>query len=70
MAEPSYCNFCRTCGEETKTAEDLSYHLMNNHQPQEVLGHYRKKFIEEQHYCIHSFQWSQEAQARLRISTL
>ena len=34
-ARPSYCKLCRTCEEETDTAEDLSYHLMNNHQPQE-----------------------------------
>jgi hypothetical protein len=31
-ARPSYCKLCRTCEEETDTAEDLSYHLMNNHQ--------------------------------------
>ena len=39
-ARPSYCKFCRTFEEETDTAEDLSYHLMNNHQPQEVLENY------------------------------
>ena len=51
-ARPSYCKLCRTCGEETETAEDLNYHLMNNHQPQEVLENYGKTFIEEKRYCI------------------
>ena len=51
-ARPSYCKLCRTCEEETDTAEDLSYHLMNNHQPQEVLEHYGQKYIQEKRYCI------------------
>ena len=51
-ARPSYCKLCRTCEEETDIAEDLSYHCMNNHQPQEVLEHYRQKYIQEKRYCI------------------
>ena len=51
-ARPSYCKLCRTCEEETDTAEDLNYHLMNNHQPQEVLANYGQTFIEERRYCI------------------
>jgi hypothetical protein len=46
-ARPSYCKLCRTCEEETDTAEDLSNHLMNNHQAQEVLENYGQKYIEK-----------------------
>jgi hypothetical protein len=40
-------NFCKICkdSDELESAEDLSYHMINDHDPQEVLALYRNNWI-------------------------
>ena len=40
------------CHEETKSSEDLKYHLMNDHEVVDVLTSYGQKWIEERMHCI------------------
>ena len=53
--EPTYCKICKECPAEFETAEDVSYHVMNNHETQDVLLNYGKPWIEERRYCIRRF---------------
>ena len=34
--ETTFCRICKDCHEEMKTSEDLSYHIMNNHETSHV----------------------------------
>ena len=54
-SEPTYCKICKECPDEFETAEDVSYHVMNNHETQDVLNNYGKDWIEERRYCIRRF---------------
>ena len=49
---PTYCKLCKECWEDIETAEDLSYHIMNNHEPQKVFENYGQKWIEERRHCV------------------
>ena len=50
--EPTYCRICKDCHEEIETAEDLSYHVMNNHETNDVVLNYGMDWIESRRYCI------------------
>ena len=50
--EPTYCRICKDCHEEIETAEDLSYHVMNNHETNDVISNYGRDWIEIRRYCI------------------
>ena len=52
MEKPTYCKLCKECWPEMETAEDLSYHMMNNHEPQEVFENYGQRWIEERKHCV------------------
>ena len=54
--EPTYCKLCKECPDEIESAEDLSYHMMNDHEAQEVLDNYGQQWIEDRRYCIR--RWS------------
>ena len=54
-SEPTYCKICKECPDEFESAEDVNYHVMNNHQTQDVLINYGKNWIEERRYCIRKF---------------
>ena len=47
-----FCEICGNCHEETKSSDDLSYHLMNDHEVVEVMTSYGQKWIEERLHCI------------------
>ena len=49
--DPNYCKICKD-SDELESAEDLSYHMMNDHDPQEVLALFGHNWIEERRYCI------------------
>ena len=49
---PSYCKICKSCSRETESEEDLWWHLMNNHNPVDVVDNYDKEKIEEKRYCV------------------
>ena len=48
----SYCKVCEDGSDETNSEEDLAYHLMNNHEPEDVLKKYGKQYIEDNRYCV------------------
>ena len=48
----SYCKVCEDGSEETNSEEDLAWHLMNNHDPEEVLDKYGRQFIDDKRYCV------------------
>ena len=48
-----FCKTCENCN-ETKTIDDLSYHLMNDHEVVDVTNSYGKKWIDERLHCIRS----------------
>ena len=54
-SEPTYCKICKECPDEFETAEDVNYHVMNNHETQDVLFNYGKDWIEDRRYCIRRF---------------
>ena len=54
-SEPTYCKICKECPDEFESAEDVNYHVMNNHQTQDVLNNYGKDWIEDRRYCIRKF---------------
>ena len=54
--EPNYSKLCKECPDEIESGEDLSYHMMNDHDAQEVLENYGHQWIEERKYCIR--KWS------------
>ena len=54
--EPYYCKLCKDCPDELEYGEDLSYHMMNDHEPNEVLVNYGQDWIEARRYCIR--RWS------------
>ena len=51
-AEPTYCRICKEVCEEMETAEDVSYHIMNNHEIDEVITEYGQDWIQERIYSI------------------
>ena len=55
LNEPNYCKICKD-SDELETAEDLSYHMMNDHDPQDVLANYGQDWIDGRRHCIR--QWS------------
>ena len=48
---PNFCKICKN-SDELESAEDLSYHMMNDHEPDEVLAIFGRNWIEERRYCI------------------
>ena len=55
LNEPNYCKICKD-SDELETAEDLSYHMMNDHDPQDVLANYGQDWIDGRRHCIR--RWS------------
>ena len=53
--KPNYCKLCKECS-ELETADDLSYHMMNDHNPEEVLQIYGRQWIDDRRYCVR--KWS------------
>ena len=49
--DPAYCFFCKN-SDELESEEDLSCHMMNDHDAKEVLSHYGKAWIEERRQYI------------------
>ena len=52
IQETTFCRICKDCHEETKTSEDLSYHVMNNHETSHVFQAYGHEWVEQRKYCI------------------
>ena len=50
--EPTYCKICKECHPETKTSEDLDYHVMNNHETTSVYEAYGHEWVHQRTYCI------------------
>ena len=50
--EPTYCQICKKCHEETKNSEDLNYHVMNNHEVNSVFEAYGHEWVNKRRYCI------------------
>ena len=53
--DPTFCPICKN-SDELESAEDLDYHLMNDHDPQKVFAIYGKEWIENRRKCIR--KWS------------
>ena len=49
--DPNYCIICKD-SDEIESEEDLSYHMMNDHEPQQVLAIFGPTWIEERRYCV------------------
>ena len=47
-----FCKICEDCHEETKTIDDLSYHVMNDHEVGDVMKSYGQIWIDERLHCI------------------
>ena len=47
-----FCKICQDCHEETKTSDDLSYHIMNDHEVHDVMNSYGQKYIDQRLHCI------------------
>eukprot|EP00092_Neocalanus_flemingeri_P078449 GFUD01097580.1.p1 GENE.GFUD01097580.1~~GFUD01097580.1.p1 ORF type:complete len:227 (-),score=45.55 GFUD01097580.1:81-761(-) len=45
--KPTYCRVCKEVCEEMATAEDISYHVMNNHETEEVTREYGNVWIDK-----------------------
>jgi hypothetical protein len=50
--EPNYCHVCEECPDEIVTSEDVSYHVMNDHQVQDVREKYGNDWIHARQHCI------------------
>ena len=50
--ETTFCRICKDWHEETKTSEDLSYHIMNNHETSHVFEAYGHEWVEQRKSCI------------------
>ena len=50
--EATFCKICQSCHDETKTSEDLNYHVMNNHEVNHVYKIYGHDWVEQRRYCI------------------
>ena len=50
--EATFCKICQSCHEETKTSEDLNYHVMNNHEVIHVYKTYGHDWVDQRRYCI------------------
>ena len=50
--EPTYCKICAEVCEEMETSEDVFYHIMNNHEVDDVLKDYGQEWIQARKYCI------------------
>jgi hypothetical protein len=50
--EPNYCKVCEECPDEIVTSEDVSYHVMNDHEVFAVREKYGNEWIKEKQYCI------------------
>jgi hypothetical protein len=49
--DPNYCKIYKNSG-EIESAEDFSYHMMNDHDPKEVLAMFGQNWIETGRRCI------------------
>ena len=49
--DPNYCIIFQD-SEEIEYAEEFSYHMMNDHDPKEVLASFGHTWIEERRHCI------------------
>ena len=52
VLEPTYCRICEECPEEMESSEDISYHVMNDHETKLVYEKYGKLSVNERRYCI------------------
>ena len=50
--EPTYCKICAEVCEEMETSEDVFYHIMNNHELDDVLKEYGQEWIQARKYGI------------------
>ena len=48
----TFCKIFQESHEETKTSEDLNFHVMNNHEVNHVLEAYGHEWVEKRKYCI------------------
>ena len=48
----TFCQICQESHEETKTSEDLSFHVMNNHEVNHVYEAYGHEWVDKRRYCI------------------
>ena len=48
----TFCKIYQESHEDTKTSEDLSFHIMNNHEVKHVLEAYGHEWAEKRSYCI------------------
>ena len=51
VEDKNYCKICKN-SDEIESEEDLSFHMMNDHDPNEVLEIYGHNWIEERRHCI------------------
>ena len=49
--DPNYCKTCKNT-DEIESAEDFSFHMMNDHDPNEVLAMFEQNLIEQRRHCI------------------
>ena len=52
VLEPTYCRICEECPEEMESSEDISYHVMNDHETKLVYEEYEKLWVDQRRYCI------------------
>ena len=52
MLKPTYCKICQECPYEIETSEDISYHVMNDHEANQVYEKYGKLWVDQRRYCI------------------
>ena len=49
--DPNYCKICKN-SDEIESADNFSCHMMNYHDPKEVLGMFGQNWIEKRRHCI------------------
>ena len=52
VLKPTYCRICEECPEEMESSEDISYHVMNDHETKLVYEKDGKLWVNQRRYCI------------------
>ena len=52
VLKPTYCRICEECPEEMESSEDISDHVMNDHETKLVYKEYGKLWVNQRRYCI------------------
>ena len=52
VLKPTYCKVCEECPEEMECSEDVSYHVVNDHETNLVYEKYGKLWVDQRRYCI------------------